>query len=185
MAKRLTEKQESFTLFIFKGMNQREAYVKAGYAFKSSLAVMDANASRLANNEKVKTRLAELQKRAEDASVMSVLERKQRLTEMARGDLADFVDSDGGTITYGKDHPNHRAVTEFSIATTYTKKGEPIVTKSIKLYNPVSAIQELNKMEKIYTEGAQVNIDNRSINIEVVSDNAKQLAEALIEGKGT
>ncbi len=48
----LTQKQEAFTLNIFKGMNQRAAYVKA-YKSHSAASTIDANASRLARNVKV------------------------------------------------------------------------------------------------------------------------------------
>jgi hypothetical protein len=181
MVKKLTIKQENFVRYLMEGMNQREAYVKAGYAFKSSLAVMDSNASRLASSEKVAIQLTKLRKRAEDASVSSVLERKQILTEIERADLSDFVDSDGETIRFGKDLPNHRAVAEFSITTTYTKKGEPVVTKSIKLRNSIGAIQEHNKMERVYDDSPKinVNIDQRQLNVYDLSTLSDQELDIL------
>jgi hypothetical protein len=53
-----------------------------------------------------------------------------------------------------KDTPNHTAASEYIHRTTYTKAGDKIVTKGLKLRDPISAIAELNKMEKIYTDGS-------------------------------
>jgi len=48
----------------------------------------------------------------------------------------------------------------------------------------IQAISELNKMEKIYSENV-VNVDNRTLNIVVNSDKAKELTQKLIDGEGT
>jgi hypothetical protein len=182
----LTPKQALFVRYLFEGKNNREAYTLAGYAINCALTTLDADASRLANTAKVKAKLLELRQKAEDKSVMTVLERKQRLTEIARADLSDFVSS-GGDITYSKDHANHRAVSEFGISTTYSKKGDPIVTKSIKLQNPITAISELNKMEGIGKEETKVNILNQTIiqnNLTSLSDEELDTLERIV-GKTT
>src|ERR1017187_2996208 len=128
MAPLKRERQEKFCQFIFQGYNQREAYVKAGYSC-ANLAIVDSHASHLATTSKVEARISELRQRAEDKSVMSVIERKQRLSEAGRADLADFIDPGGETLHFDKQHPNHRAVIEYSVSTTYTKHGDPIVTQ--------------------------------------------------------
>jgi phage terminase small subunit len=180
-------KQEKFVNYIFKGCNQREAYTKAGYSIKSTLAVLDSNASRLANTEKVLARLAELQQKAEDASIMSVMERKQRLTEIARGDLTDFIDEDGEVKPFNNTVPNHRAVLEYSTATTFTKKGDKFISKSVKLLNPITAIDVLNKMEKVYDDAPKVQILNQTFiqnNLSTLSDEELNDLERII-GKAT
>ena len=45
----------------------------------------------------------------------------------------------------------------------------------------ISAISELNRMEKVYETGAVVNQDNRVVNITVVSPRAKELLERMGE----
>ncbi len=82
----LTQKQETFCLNLFKGMSQREAWIQAGYSSKYSPAVIDVNACRMANTNKIKLRLGELNQKTEDKSVATVLERKQKLTEIIRDD---------------------------------------------------------------------------------------------------
>lgn len=167
MAPRLTVKQEKFVLYLFKGMNQREAYVKAGYAFKSSLAVMDANASRLANSEKVLKRLIELRQKAEDASVASVIERKQILTEIARGRITDYQEAgaDGsGYINIGKESPNTASIAGIESATKFDENGNTgtLFTK-VRLHSPTQAIDLLNKMERIYDDAPKINIQMNQV----------------------
>ena len=80
----LTQKQENFTLNLFKGMSQREAYTVAGYSSKQSPDTLDRNACELAGSNKIVARLEELNSKTEDDSVATVIERKQRLTEVLR-----------------------------------------------------------------------------------------------------
>jgi len=151
----LTQKQETFTQNLFKGMYQRDAYIDA-YHPTYALTTIDANASRLANNEKVIARLDELRQKAEDASVATVLERKRILTELARGNLLDYqeVGADGGYLSISKESPNTRAISEITSRTEYNNDGTgaALVTK-VKLHSPTQAIDLLNKMDKLYAEG--------------------------------
>ena len=177
---KLTAKQEQFTLNILSGMSQREAYIKAGYSPNTSMAVIDVQSCRLSKNTKVLLRLEELSQKAESAKIMEVKERKERLTEIGRGRLTDYQQSgkDGGWINIGPESPNTAAISEIVSTTTYDKNGaNPTLISRIKLHNPVNAIQELNKMERIYNDGATVNIDNRTLNIEV--DAKSKLIQAL------
>jgi len=179
---KLTPKQEQFTLNIFSGMSQREAYIKAGYSSNMLPNTIDRNASALANSNKILTRLNALKKKAESDKVMSVKERKERLSEIGRGRLTDYQESgqDGGWINIGPESPNTAAISEIVSTTTYDKNGaNPTLISRIKLHNPVNAIQELNKMERIYNDGATVNIDNRTLNIEVDDDPKRTLIGLL------
>ena len=174
---KLTAKQEQFTLNILSGMSQREAYIKAGYSPNTSMAVIDVQSCRLSKNTKVLLRLEELSQKAESAKIMEVKERKERLTEIGRGRLTDYQQSgkDGGWINIGPESPNTAAISEIVSTTTYDKNGaNPTLISRIKLHNPVNAIQELNKMERIYNDGATVNVLNVNIDARDLSD--EQLA---------
>lgn len=83
---KLTQKQETFTQNLFKGLTQREAWIQAGYSSNYALSLVDSHACRLANRDKIKARYAELTQKAEDASIAIVKERKQRLTVFVRED---------------------------------------------------------------------------------------------------
>lgn len=178
---KLTIKQEKFCLNLFQGMSQREAYVKAGYSGKSSPAALDVLACNLYKTPKISLRIAELQKAAEDASIMTVTERKQVLSDIGRARLTDFV-VDGEPIL-SPDTPHNIAASEYSL--TYTKSGEP--KKTIKLRDPISAISELNKMEGIYSD---VNVQNNILIVngkpleEMTDDELRQIAmKKQIEGE--
>lgn len=85
----LTTKQERFARFIFQGMTQREAWGKAGYSTNYSIETLDHNASVAANSNKIKTRLNELRDKAALPDIMTVIERKVRLSDLAREDIVN------------------------------------------------------------------------------------------------
>ena len=133
----------------------------------------------------IQARLQELRQKVEDASVMNVLERKQRLTEIARARLTDFMElgADGAWVNLGPEVPMTGAILAIHSRTAYDEDTAlPTIYTSVKLHNPIQAIQELNKMDKIYTDGAQVNIDNRKIEIHVTEQSDRALLGEIIEG---
>ncbi|MBA7668333.1 hypothetical protein ES703_76443 [subsurface metagenome] len=138
---RLTQKQETFCLKYFELGNASEAALVAGYSPKYAAT----HTTRWLNMANIKERLTQLRQIAEDESVATVIERKQRLTVFVRED----IESD---------------------------KGVPL------RHSNILAAQELNKMEKIYTDGATLNQDNRTLNIYVSSDKAKELLAEIEEG---
>ena len=185
---KLTQRQENFCLNVFSGMPQREAYLKAGYSPNSSLAVIDVNASKLAKNNKVLLRLEELRSKAESDKIMSVQERKERLSEIARARLTDYQETglDSGYISIGKDSPNTAAIAGIESATKFDENGNTgtLFTK-VKLHSPIQAIDLLNKMDKIYSDNPVVNVDNRKLIVVTNSEKARLLTEAIAEGEGT
>ena len=170
---KLTGKQERFARFLFEGLAQREAYIQAGYSKKQAMATVDKNAFALANNTKVVSRLAELRKAAEDASVATVLERKQVLSEIVRGRVANFM------TNLTKEKLESAALQELTITERPSGK-----KTNIKLHNPIHAVDLLNKMDRIYGESPQVNIDNRSINFIVRNKEEQEEIAKLVEGLG-
>lgn len=178
----LTQKQTAFTILAFQTNEPALAYLKI-YKCKSK-GVASACATRLLKNAKVKAFLDELNEEAKTAKVMDVTERKERLSEIARAVIPDFVEN--GLIKVERESPNVGAVSEVTTVTKIFRKGDsPVNITNLKLHSPLQAISELNKMERIYEEGTTVNIDNRKIEIIVTSDNAKQLTEKIIQGIGT
>lgn len=174
-------RHEKFALALFQGMNQREAAIEAGYSIKTA----DAIASRLLKNVKISNRVLELQKASESTAVMTVMERKERLSEIARARLTDFVEcgADGAWINVGLDSTHSAALQEVTSRTEYNEDGaSPITVTKLKLHDPVKSISELNKMEQVY-ETAGVTIDNRTVNIIVRSKESKERLERLLSGK--
>jgi phage terminase small subunit len=171
---KLTLKQEKFAQNIFAGMSQRQAYIKAGYSTNMLPDTMDRSAFALTENHKVSARIEELRKKAEDSTVMGVIERKQRLTEIARARITDYQETglDSGYINIGKESPNTGAIAGIESATKFDENGNTgtLFTK-VKLHDPVRAIQELNKMDGVYKEN-ETNIynDNRKVEIYGLTD---------------
>ena len=142
---------ERFCLAIFSGKNQTEAAIEAGYNPKWARSI----ASRLSTKVNIAARIKELQEAAAAAKIMTVRERKERLSEIARGRLVDYlVDSDP---LVDKNSPNPGAISGYEVTTRYAKDGEPTHTRSIRLHSPIQAIAELNKMEGAY-QPAEVNV---------------------------
>lgn len=147
-ATKLNKRQEKFVLYVFSGMSASQAMIEAGYSPKAAYAT----GSRLLRNAKVKERLQELFDEAKDTTVMNVLERKQRLTEIARGRFSDFVDKSGG-VNISPDDLHSAAIQAVRTRLELGGKDEePALITEVRLHDPIKAIGELNKMEGIYSD---------------------------------
>jgi len=174
----LTQRQENFVNNLFKGLTQRESWIQAGYSSKYALDIVDRHASDLAAKGEIKGRLEEMRKEVKSSLIATETERRERLSEYMRADLVDFIGKDGEPAL-SRDIPNHSAAREYYHRTKFDKGGNPIITKSIRLLNPISAIAELNKMDGIYETNPQNYIDNRTVNIYVRSEKTKELLERV------
>ena len=184
MANKLTKRQEIFCVKYFELGNASEAARIAGYSPKWA----GVNTCQILRRPSIQARIKELQekedqtrKAVEMASVMSVLERKQRLTEIARACLTEFMElgQDGSWVNLGPETEHGGAIQEIHSHTSYDKDGaNPTVYTSVKLHDPMKAIDLLNKMEKMYSDGYQDNrVVNRTVNIFVVDQETKDLIE--------
>ena len=80
---KLTQKQELFTQYLFEGLSQRQAYIKAGYSSNQLPATLDRHAHTVANSDKIKARLAELNLASVTPKVLDKQARLEKLTEVA------------------------------------------------------------------------------------------------------
>ena len=161
----LTVKQEKFCINYFKLGNASEAGKLAGYSPKGARV----RASNLLTKRNIQERIAQLQEKAASAKIMDVIERKERLSEIARANLTQFMElgKDGSWVNLGPETPNPGAIQEIHSRTEYDKDTDTnTVYTSVKLHDPIRAIDLLNKMEKIYSDNAgttNINIDNRKV----------------------
>ena len=139
------KRHEKFALGLFKGMSMHDAAIEAGY----SPNYIDQAASRLYRNVKIFERIQELHKMAASDAVMTVREIEERLTEIGRARLVDFVD-EGGKITLKV--ANNAALQEFVITDWKGGKEERAASRTtkVKLHNPMTAMDLLNKMRGDY-----------------------------------
>lgn len=181
--KRLSPQLETFCLEYFKIGEGKAAAIAAGYAPKHAVKT----ASRILSRPCTIERLKQLRQKAEDDSIMSVIERKQKLTKIARGNLINFINVDGDQswINLDGEHEGSEAVAEIKSSTEHGRDGEPgfTVHTSVKLHDPIRAIDTLNKMDKLYSDGAQINIDNRQLNIIVRNQETANLIGQIPERK--
>jgi len=181
MSNKLTKRQEIFCVKYFELGNASEAARIAGYSPKWA----GVNTCQILRRPSIQARIKELQekedqtrKAVEMASVMSVLERKQRLTEIARACLTEFMElgQDGSWVNLGPETEHGGAIHEIHSHTILGKDGaDSVVYASVKLHDPMKAIDLLNKMEKIYSDGYQDNRVIKQFNIYVIDNEARDL----------
>ena len=127
----------------------KDAAIEAGYSAKTART----HGSKLLTILDIKNRIDELMATKEDDTICSIEERKQILTELARGKLSDYqmVTPDGDVILeYTKDSPNPRAVQEVTENIIVSNDTVEIRAKKLKMHGPIKAIAELNKMDGAY-----------------------------------
>ena len=181
----LTQKQETFCLKYFELGNATEAAIIAGYSPKTARSIAAINLTK----ENIVERLNQLRQKAEDASVAGVLERKQILSEIARGRLTDFMEcgQDGSWINIDYSKMNTHAIQAIDSKTEYDDDGaKPTLITKIKLHNPISAISELNKMDHIYDESPkeQNNFYSFKVLINENGHDASKPFKEIIGGNG-
>lgn len=157
----LSVKQEKFCVNYFETGKLEESAILAGYSPRSAGTI----ASETIRKPKIIARIRELYKAVEKKKIMSVQERMEILTEIGRGNLLDYQETgaDGSWLNIGKESPNTRAIAEI---TSKTDENGSVVVK-VRLHNPTTAIDLLNKMDKLYSETTQINIDNRKVIFQV------------------
>ncbi len=171
-------RHERFAQAWFSGKTYEESAIESGY--KPSRARQTG--SFLVTNRNILARYNELQEAAASARVMSKRERMERLSEIARARLTDFMElgQDGSWVNIGEETPHGAAIAEIHSRTEYDDNGaHPTVHTSVKLHDPLKAIDLLNKMDKLYSDGANINIDNRRLEVNITPDLSKLSTEEL------
>ena len=142
----LSVKQEKFCIEYAKSGNARQAYKEAGYACKND-SVVDAAASRLLTNVKVKERLAELAEEAKNASIADITEMQQKLTSIIRQEAEEeviVVESIGDFMSNARK-----------------------MTKKPAIKDVISAIEKLGKMQGAFSENVNL---NGNVGVVIVDD---------------
>ena len=136
---------ETFCVEYFGGKTKKKSAIAAGYSPKTAQQI----ASRLLRKVNILECLQVLQQAAASAKIASVRERKERLTEIIRARMADFVKvgADGARISIDPDNANCAALQEVRSWSECNDNGTRKVVTIIKLHDQVKAIAELNKME--------------------------------------
>jgi phage terminase small subunit len=126
--------QEKFCLEYAKLGNARQAYINAGYKSKSEEAI-DANASRLISNDKVKERLAELREETRTEAIADIQEMQAILTKIIRQEATEEV------------------IVLNSIKGTFDKTNKKPALKEV-----ISAVEKLGKMQGAFKDKVELEI---------------------------
>ncbi len=151
----LSQQQIGFTLDVFREVPSGQAYMNH-YSVKS-MAVADVCASKLLRSAKIQDYLQELRSEIKTEAIADVQERQEVLTEILRGRFGDFADAKGHLDIPDRDALNNASLQE--VKTTHFIGGKDgrasETTTTIKLRDPITAIQELNRMTHVYEERVQ------------------------------
>lgn len=124
----LTVKEERFIQNLLKGMSQREAYKNSYNAENMKDATIDSKASIVFKKDKIRARYDELIKATAKKTIISVQERKELLTKIAKGEEYE----------------------------TYSYEGETY-SNPPKIDTRLKAIEQLNKMDGVYIQKIESN----------------------------
>ena len=186
---KLNARQRHFAVNYASGMTQSEAYIQAGYNVDPELGsasdcasrLMQSNASVKAYYNQLMERKASVVVKSNAETIASPLERKAILSEILRARLIDFIGGDGQP-KLSRDTPNNRAAKEFYHKRRTDRRGNPIITKSIKLTDPIAAIQELNKMEGSYAPSKHMIAQRVQFEVRMVAKPLLQEEDAVTAG---
>ena len=132
----LTVKEEKFVQNLLKGMSQREAYKNSYNASNMKDNVIDNKACALFKQDEIRVRYEELIKATAKATIMSVQERMELLTRIAKGEEYE----------------------------TYSGNDGKLYTTPPRVETRMKAVDTLNKMDGVYIQkiesNSNVTIDN-------------------------
>lgn len=153
---KLTQKQEAFCIAYIECGNASDAYRSAYNAENMKPETIHVKASELMANGKIAVRLKQLNSKAVTDAVMTRQEALERLSGIARTDLADLVEF--GTHELGSDQDGNPIIQSvWRIKDSAMQDPEKMAAIAeltagrdgvkIKTHSPLQAIQQLAKMQ--------------------------------------
>ncbi len=141
------KRHESFCLHYMSTLNGSQSALAAGYCARNPKNA-HITAWTLLKREDVQARLKELAEATTDEAIMTLVQQKVVLSEIARARLIDYQDEHGVIRPLEGDVPNPAAIESVEY------KWNPIKKETypwrIKLRDPVDAIVELCKLDNSY-----------------------------------
>jgi hypothetical protein len=110
--------------------------------------------------------------------MLSKTEKRQILATIARAQLADLLD-DEGNLKLDKTSPAAKALKEWHRKERADKDGNSQVSQSLKLLDPITAIQEDNKMSGDYAPTKHQVAKAVQINVSVVDKSKRGSNEGV------
>jgi len=154
----LTPLQQKFVNNRLKGMDQKNAYIKAGYKARGNSA--ESKASRLVRNGKVKAVFNEARDRVAQKAEVSRARIMEEYAKVAFLDPRKFFDEDGNLIpVHDLDKDVSAALGRMDVFQRKTKSGEIITTKKIRFLDKKSALDSLARMMGMFKDKVDVGLE--------------------------
>ncbi len=147
--KKLSNRQQLFCKYVAEGDNPSLATVKAGYSEKGNRS----RACRLMKKDEIRAEIRSLLDEIATPRIASVLELKQRLTQIIRARIGDYIEMVDGQLQWIEGVDKTMAHSLFKIKTkTKTDKSGNTISRiiSVSSTNVLKAIHMLNKMDGLY-----------------------------------
>lgn len=151
----LTKLQQKFVLGIVKGMNQTDAYRKAGYKATTDESAYSSS-SEILRNLKVKSFLESMNEAAVSDAIMTRQEALERLSAIGRASVSEMVEFSEHNM--GKDddgNPVIQAVWRFKDSALQNPQALAAISEltagkdgiKLKLHDPKAAIKQVAEMQ--------------------------------------
>jgi phage terminase small subunit len=144
--------REFINQYFLCGRNATEAAIRAGYKCKNRVVAASIGFENLR-----KPQISEAIEARMEESAMSAAEVLYLLSEHARGNLNDFLDKCGNPdLNKARARGKMHLVKKFKTKVT-TIKDVVTVEKEIELHDPQSALVQLGRFHKLFTDKVEVN----------------------------
>lgn len=154
----LTNRQQVFVEEYLRCWNATEAARRAGYSENSIRSIAAENLTKPDIKAYIDARLGELKMSADEVMV--------RVTDIARGSMADFLDDERQTLDLAKADRAGKLHLVKKFSHTVTDKSENI---SIELYGADAALALLGKHHKLFVERTEhTGADGGAVPLEII-----------------
>ncbi len=150
----LNHRQKQVAINMASGMSGMDAYLNVYHcdpetAKRQSSVLNTSNCEFKAYLNDLLERKTQVSLAKQAETVLSKNEKRQILATIARAQLTDLLD-DNGKIKLDKRSPAAKALKEWYSREGFDREGNPTLTSSMKLIDPIAAIVEDNKMSGDY-----------------------------------
>lgn len=136
-------KEQAFIHEYIRDFNGAAAARRAGYSPKNARQ----QATRMLAKAYIKAYLEELLIEIRNSAKVESADMLLLCQEIMLADVTDYYDADTGLIKLDADSPNKRAIGHVKTVTRYDKDGEPIITRELRLRDPIAAMERLARLK--------------------------------------
>jgi phage terminase small subunit len=166
MADKLTIKQEKFAQGLFAGLSQREAYKQAYETKSMSDKTVDEEASKLASNPKITTRLEQLTNELKERNMVTVEKVLNELSHIAFDDIKNYLRfyTDPSTKEIKMEVKDSDTIDTRSVSEVQLGKDGQF---KFKLYCKDEALTQIGRHLGMFKDNLNV---NANMNVQIVDD---------------